>query len=270
MRNTTYKLVAIDVDGTLVNDEKKLTQKTIDAIKRVKNNTKIVISSARSFHRVKKYLEQLNLLQNNQYTIVFNGSVIIENKSEKVLLSDHFAEKEVNELIDLSIQLRIPIFLYSMDNVFVEKLPKIVEYSKNFEKVIFNKGKFSNIDFNSEKIYKILFVDEYRNISKIRKELPKEMFLKYSITGSIPECIEFVKKGSTKKKALKYICKKCNIEKEEIISIGDGDNDLEMISYAGLGVAMENATKLLKDNANYITASNNDDGVAKVLEKYIN
>ena len=105
--------------------------------------------------------------------------------------------------------------------------------------------------------------------TKIKQKLPQELYQKYEITSSVPEYIEFVKKGITKSKALDFICQKCNIHKSEVIAIGDADNDLEMINFAGLGVAMGNATNSLKEKADYITSSNNDDGVAKVIEKYI-
>lgn len=265
-----YKLVAIDVDGTLVNDEKILTQRTIETIKRAtKNNIKIVVSSARSFYRLKGYLEQLGLIEDNQYTIAFNGATILENKSQNVLFSNNFEEEEVNELINLADKLKTSIFLYSMNNVFTEKVPTIVEQSKNFKNVKFDKVKLKNINLNKDSIYKILFVDEYDNILKMRKNLPKEICIKYSVTSSIPECIEFVKNGITKSKALDFLCKRCNIKKSEVIAIGDGDNDLEMIDYAGLGVAMGNATDSLKEKADYVTSSNNHDGVAEAIEKYI-
>ena len=91
-----YKCVAIDVDGTLVNDDKKLTQRTIDSIKMaIQKDIKIVVSSARSFYRLKDYLEQLQLIKNNQYTICFNGAIIIENKNEEVMLSNNFDTEEI-------------------------------------------------------------------------------------------------------------------------------------------------------------------------------
>ncbi len=265
-----YKCVAIDVDGTLVNDDKKLTQRTIDSIKMaIQKDIKIVVSSARSFYRLKDYLEQLQLIKNNQYTICFNGAIIIENKNEEVMLSNNFDTEEIWELISLANKFKTSIFLYSMNNVFVEKVPRIIENSKNFKNVKLDLLKFEGINFDKDKIYKILFVDDYDKVTEIKKKISKEFLQKYEITSSIPECIEFVKKGITKSKSLQFICEKCNIEKSEVIAIGDADNDLEMINFAGLGVAMENATDSLKEKADYITNSNNDDGVANVIEKYI-
>lgn len=265
-----YRLVAIDVDGTLVNDEKNLTQRTIETIKKaVENNTRVVVSSARSFYRLKGYLEQLGLIEDNQYTISFNGAVIVENKSQKLLSSINFQEKEVLGLIEMAKSFKTPISLYAMNCLITEEIPEILKNNKHFSNVNFRISKFEEIDFNKECIYKIVFVNEPENIMKIKRELSKELYEKYEITSSVPEYIEFVKKGITKSKALDFICKKCNIKKSEVIAIGDADNDLEMINFAGLGVAMENATDSLKEKADYVTSSNNHDGVAKVIERYI-
>lgn len=265
-----YKLVAIDVDGTLVNDDKKLTNRTIEAIKKAsKENVKIVISSARSFYRLKDYLEKLDLLKDEQYTICFNGAVIVQNKTKKTLCSYNFEIEEINELVNIAEKLKTNILLYSMDNVFTEQFPKVIENTKSFRNVKFDIVNFKEKDFKKDKIYKILLVNNSDNILKIRRELPKELLEKYEITSSIPECIEFVKKGITKSNALNNICEKCNINKSEVIAIGDADNDIQMIDFAGLGVAMENATDLLKEKADYITSSNNNDGVGEVIEKYI-
>lgn len=265
-----YKLVAIDIDGTLVNDNKELTQKTIRAIKEAKeNNVKIVLSSARAFVKIRDYLKELNLVEENQYTITFNGAVVVENKSEKVLFSNKFTSEEIYELIDISRKLDTNIFLYTMNSAYTEKVPSIIKNSKSFKNTKIENVNFNDINFRDNAIYKILFIDDYDKILKLRKELPQRLVKKYEITNSIPECLEFVNKGITKSKALNFICEKCNINNTEVVAIGDGDNDLQMINFAGLGVAMGNATAYLKEKSDYVTLSNNEDGVAKVIEEFI-
>ena len=130
---------------------------------------------------------------------------------------------------------------------------------------------FTEIDFDKEDtyIYKIVFMDKSEKITEVRRNIPKEIGEKYEVTSSVPEYIEFVKKGIKKSEAIKFIMDKCKIEQEEVIAIGDGENDVEMLRFAGLGVAMDNADNYVKENADYITTSNNDDGVGKVIEKFI-
>ena len=208
-------------------------------------------------------------MKDKQYTICFNGAVIIENKNQNVLLSNNFNVEDIWELINIANKFDTSIFLYSMNNVFVEEVPKIIQNSKSFKNIKLDLVKFKTIDYNENTIYKIIFVNDYDNIAKIRKQIPKEIYEKFEITSSMPERIEFVKKGITKSKSLKFICKECNIKRSEVIAIGDADNDIDMINFAGLGVAMGNAQNSLKEKANYITRSNNDDGVADVIQKYI-
>lgn len=267
-----YKFIAIDLDGTLVTDEKSLTDRTILDIKQaLKKNIKITISSARAFYRLEKYIDELDLKKENQYTICFNGAMIVENITGKVLYSKNLNNQEVNELIILGKQLNIPIMLYSKNAHCVEEIPEVIQKNKKSKGLNSKIEKFNKINFNKKEnyIYKIVFMDKPEKIIEIRKKLPKEIVEKYEVTSSIPEYIEFVKKGIKKSEAIKFIMNKCNIKREEVIAIGDGENDIEMIKFAGLGVAMANANNYVKENADSITDSNNDDGVGKLIEKII-
>lgn len=265
-----YKLIATDCDGTLLNDNKKISQNTVNTIKKaIDKGKKVVLSSARPFYRLETYLKELDLIIDEQYTICFNGAVIVKNIDKQIIHSSNFEEDEVVELIQIAKKFETEISLYTMNNLISEKVSEFFKNNENFNNVNFRITKFNNIDFNKEIIYKIVFVNNPKNIIEIKNKLPKSIFDKYEITSSIPEYIEFVKKGITKSKALENICKKCNIDKSEVIAVGDADNDLKMIEFAGLGVAVENATKLLKEKANYITTSNNNDGVEKVISKFM-
>lgn len=267
-----YKLIATDLDGTLVTDDKNLTDKTIENVKKaLKKNVKIMISSARAFYRLEKYIDELDLRKANQYTICFNGAMIIENITGKVLYSKNLDKKEVNEVIKLGKKINIPIMLYSKNAHCVEKIPEVIQKNKNSKGMNLKIENFNKIDFDKEEnyIYKIVFMDKPEKIIEIRKNIPKEIIEKYEVTSSVPEYIEIVKKGIKKSEAIKFIINKCKIKQEEVIAIGDGENDIEMIRFAGLGVAMDNADNYVKENADYITTSNNDDGVGKVIEKFI-
>lgn len=267
-----YKLVAIDLDGTLVTDDKKLTSRTIISLKKALNkNVKIMITSARSFYRLERYIDELDLRRKNQYTICFNGAMIVENSSNNVLYSKNLDNKEVKEIISLGKRLNIPIMLYSKNAHIAEQTPDVIKKNKNAKGINLKIEKFNEIDFNREDnyIYKIVFMDKSERITKVRKNIPKEIINKYEVTSSVPEYIEFVKKGIKKSEAIKFIMKECQIQQEEVIAVGDGENDIEMIKFAGIGVAMGNANNYVKENADYITTSNNDDGVSRVIEKFI-
>ncbi len=267
-----YKLIATDLDGTLVTDDKNLTDRTIENVKKaLKKNVKIMISSARAFYRLERYINELDLRRENQYTICFNGAMIVENITGKVLYSKNLDKHEVNELISLGKQLNVPIMLYSKSAHRAEAIPEVIQKNKNSKGMNLKIENFNKIDFDKGEnyIYKIVFMDKPEKIIGVRKNIPKEIIEKYEVTSSVPEYIEFVKKGIKKSEAIKFIMDKCKIKQEEVIAIGDGENDIEMLRFAGLGVAMGNADDYVKENADYITSSNHDDGVGKVIERFI-
>ena len=268
-----YKLVAIDLDGTLVTDEKELRSKTIEVIKEAsKKGVKIMISSGRSFYRLEKYIDALGLRKENQCTICFNGGMIVENTTKEILYSQNLDADEVKELIKLGKILELPIMIYSKDAHCVEKVPDVVKRNaKNLKGMNLKIIDFNEINFNEKQnyIYKVCFIDNPETIIEKRKEIPKEFFEKYEITSSVPEYLEIVKKGIKKSEAIKFVMEKYHIKQEEVMAIGDGENDVEMLSFAGLGIAMENANDFVKEFANVVTTSNNHDGVANAIEKYI-
>ncbi len=268
-----YKLIAIDVDGTLVTDEKKLTQKTIEVIKEaLKKDIKIVISTGRSFYRLEKFIDALDLRSENQCTICLNGGIIIENLTKEVLYSKNLEAEEVEELIQLGKALRLPIMIYTKDNQYVETIPEVVrKNTENLKGMHLKVVNFNQLNFTKPQnyIYKVCFIDKPEKITEKRELISKEILEKYEITSSVPEYLEIVKKGIKKSEAIKVVMEKYDIKKEEVMAIGDGENDIEMLDFAGLGIAMENASDFVKEFANDVTTSNNHDGVANAIEKYV-
>ena len=268
-----YKLVAIDFDGTLVTDNKELTKKTIDVIKEAsKKGVKIMISTGRSFYRLEKFIDALDLRKENQCTICLNGGMVVENTTKELLYSKNLDVEEVEELIQLGKALRLPIMIYTRDTQYVEAIPEVVRKNeKNLKGMHLKVINFNQLNFNKPQnyIYKVCFIDKPERIIKKREQISKEILKKYEITSSVPEYLEIVKKGIKKSEAIKVVMEKYNIKQEEVMAIGDGENDIEMIDFAGLGIAMENAKDYIKDFANVITTSNNNNGVANAIEKYI-
>lgn len=268
-----YKLVAIDLDGTLVTDDKKLTQRTVEAIKEAsRKGVKIMISSGRAFYRLEKFIDALDLRKENQCTICFNGGMIVENTTKEMIYSKNLDAEEVKELIQLGKTLGLPIMIYTKDSHCVEKVPEVVQKNaKNLKGMNLKTVNFDRMKFDEEQnyIYKICFIDRPEKIIEKRKKIPKEIVEKYEITSSVPEYLEIVKKGIKKSEAIKVVMKKYDIKQEEVMAIGDGENDVEMLEFAGLGIAMENAKEEVKRFANDVTTSNNCDGVANAIEKYI-
>ena len=246
------KAIILDLDGTLLDDNKKISDKTIEFLKQIKEDIKIIPASARQFCTIKPYLEKLDLLDDNNYTICFNGSLIVNNK-EKELFSSYIDKNVVIKIDDFILDNNIDWTYYLYDSRLL-------------------RNDISNIDefVNKNKIYKIVGISTPEVIDKIRNNLPKCILDNLEITSSELNRIEFVNKGMTKVKAIELLLNKLDIDKEKVVAIGDGDNDIDMIKYVGCGIAMLNSPEIVKENADIVTKrSNNEDGVYYVINELL-
>lgn len=246
-----YKLVLLDLDGTLLTTDKKISDFNCNTIKNLKGNTKFVLASARSFKRIYPYLEQLNLCDRNNYTISFNGGVISNNLGNKIL--DKKIKKEsLLELCDFLVTYNYECYLYTYEErISIKELDNIK-------------------DFTSENsIYKVVCLNDKFSISKLRAELPNHFNKLFEITCSEPTIIEFVEKGNTKVNAICKLLETLSIDKQDVIAIGDGENDIGMIDFVGCGIAMGNAIENVKSHADLITDTNDNDGVGKILQRIL-
>lgn len=243
------KAIVLDVDGTLLNQQKEIDRPTINKLIELSDNVKIILASARGFYRIKKYIDKLRIDNENQYTIAYNGSVVVKNNGERMI--DVFISKSnILVLVDFIKQYSDYHWsLYSYDF----KL-----YSNNIEDID---------DFVCKNhIYKVVAEASESQIEKLRSEIPNDFFSKFEITCSELTRIEFVKKGITKVTAIQYLNELLGIQENEMVAIGDGENDIAMIEYAGVGIAMGNAPMNVKEKADYVTGNCDNNGVAEAIE----
>lgn len=242
------KIAFIDIDGTLLNSQGILSSFTIETLKKINHNIQIVLTSARSFPRIKPILEKLQSNYSNNYTICFNGGIIIKNNGEKI---------EENAIDNKNIKLLID-FIKQYD------ISKIYFYNEHARYALSEIDE--NVFFTNNNIYKIVYISNMQEINNIKICLPQKIRFNFQISSSNETRLEFTKKGITKLTAVKKILQLLNLSKNEMIAIGDGENDIEMIKFAKLGVAMGNANEKVKAVADFVTASNDEDGVAKFLD----
>ena len=265
---TKYKLIALDCDGTLLNSQKEITARTKAAINSAMDRgVNVVLASARPFYRLHNFIETLGLETEQYYSISFNGGLIVNNTGTEVLVSQELTEAEVRELIDLGNSYSTEIFLYSKDAVYADRIND--EYQRNNPDSCFKVVDLSKIDLSGISIYKIIFTNTPERTNEVRNSLPARIVERYEVSNSVPHRVEFVSKGITKSKALEIIGAKIGISPAEMIAFGDQDNDIPMLKSAGFSVAMGNATDEVKDIADYVTTSNDEDGVAIAIEELL-
>jgi len=261
-----YKLIAADMDGTLLNDESVITERTkISIQKAVETGTLFVAATGRPMCGV----ENMNSLFDEDIPfITFNGAMVIMGKSKKILFNKSLEPNHVKEIYTLGTNRNIPVVLWIGEQLWVSLE---CEATSDYQKIT---GADMNIisDINELKVRgvtKMLWMDTPDNIAQFQSEMNEHFKGAVNCHISRPVFLEFVNAQADKGRAMAEIGKVYGIDKNEMIAVGDSYNDISMLKYAGLGIAMENAPDDIKTICRHVTLSNNDDGVAAVIEKYI-
>lgn len=264
-----YKLMAIDMDGTLLNEEKKVTPKTKEALKKAKDKgVKVVLATGRPIDGVMRYLEELDLISNDQYVLSFNGAVIRNTGTNEVICRDTLKGSDYLYLYNISEELGVNIHTFSLEGCHTPKMNKYTKVEGEINGINVFEKSISEVNPEEEMI-KIMMIDEPEVLQKAVDNLPKDLYEKYTVVRSAPFFLEFLSKTCNKGEGVKLLANHLGVKREEVIAIGDAGNDAHMIEYAGLGVAMGNAFDEIKEMADFITKSNEEDGIAHVVEKFI-
>lgn len=264
-----YKLIALDMDGTLLKEDKTISKANFDAIQTAKaKGIKVILATGRPMKGIQKYLKELNLTDDGDYAVAFNGAVVQGTKHGNVIVKDLMNLEDLKYLYDISKKLQVNIHALTPDEVITPKISKYSIREATLNDIPLKEIDFSNIDPNTL-IVKTMFIDEKEVLDRVVENLPKEIYEKYTVVRSEPFFLEFLNKTVNKGTGVQLLAKSLGINQDEIICVGDAGNDIHMIEYAGLGVAMGNAYPEIKNIADYITKSNEEDGVAHVINKFI-
>lgn len=265
-----YKLLAIDMDGTLLNSNKIISKGNKLAIKKaIEKGVKVVITSGRGLKGLEKFLNEVHLRGEGQYLIANNGGTIYRTSDFKCISYKGLKGRDLLKAHALSVEYGLNMIAYTHEDSIASEENEFTrfetEYVGNPVKII----NFSTDVNDEDEITKILFSQTEEILTKKILEMPKEFYSEYNVVKTMPIVLEIMDKDCNKGYGVKVLADKLGIKKEEIMCIGDEANDIEMVTYAGLGIAMGNAISELKDLAGYVTLDNDNDGVAKAIEKFI-
>lgn len=284
-----YKLVAIDLDGTMLNRYGIVTEKTKQVIEQVqKNQIEVIIASGRPIDSIKTIAKEI---KSENYFISGNGAILYDIKKDEILYENTLKKTKVLDIIKICEENSIFYNIYTEKEIISKTLNYNVlyYYKENLNKDEENKTHINIVEDiydyilnRDEKIIKITICDNNQTIfnSIIRRlnEIGEievldvsHMSRKTIKQGTEDIAIEYFyteisAKNVNKWNALEFLAEKMNVKKEEIITIGDNINDKKMIECAGLGIAMQNGAPDVQKIADYVTESNDNDGVAKALE----
>lgn len=267
----SIKLIAIDLDGTLLNDMGKVQPQSIDTIKKaIKAGIKIVLATGRPLVSTKPLLKLLGLdNQDDQYVITFNGSIIETTRgkviAEKAFKFQTFVDFELwAQKIHLYNQLEDQDALYTIYN----HVPIDAAHESWKNKLPMNFVTLHDLidSPNKPAMLKIMAVSDKNTLDNLI--IPDEFKTELNPIRSEPCYMDFAAPNVDKGWALKQLTEHLGLTKDEVMAMGNADNDMPMVEFAGIGVAMQKSTPNLLKVANKVTGSNNESGISDAIEKY--
>lgn len=261
----SYKLIAVDVDGTLLDSKGNLTPETIEAIRKVVAAGLIfTICTGRPIQGVEPLIDKLGL---DLPFITYNGAMIVMGKSRKILYAQTMRAEDAFSIYKLGKKLQTTVILWVNNQFYVSPLgPDAANYgelSRTQPLPVTNLD-----DLIAQGVTKVLFYDNPEKINHWAETVGPSVPPTVNYCTSQPFLLEFFDQKVSKANALARLGAYYGLTREEMIAIGDGQNDLSMIRYAGLGVAMANADPAIQQEADYVTGSNDKNGVAHVIYRF--
>lgn len=292
-----YKLLFLDMDGTLLSNNKTISSENKLAIKAAQDKgVKIVLCTGRPLEGITSYLNQLDLMNISDYSITSSGGMIMNNACGNIISRCFFNAEALKYLCSMAQFLNLDLSFYSNGKISVYRHNLYSYLDSVVNSSIYEVQKLEDIFKNTE-ISKVNLINEHKgalkdyaklfgldtssynsfafrenpnvNIFSDISNLPFYLLENFSVLKLSNCSYEVLNKGTNKGTSVKTLSNHLNISLNEVICIGDSGNDEHMIHCAGLGVAMGNAQDKIKAVANYVTLSNEENGVAHVIEKFI-
>ncbi|MBO5397406.1 MAG: HAD family phosphatase [Clostridia bacterium] len=289
-----YKIIAIDLDGTLLNSFGEITPNTKEVLKKaIEKGAQVVLASGRPVSAIENIANEIGA---EEYLISGNGALVYDIKEKKIVYDKFLSKEQVLEIVDICEENSIYCNVYTEQEVIAKSLNyNVLFYHKENAKK--PEGKRTNINIVSNlrkyieelsadsKFLKVTVCDpnrlifngiirKLRNIETIDVLDVSHMSRKTIKDGTDDVQIEYfyteiTNKNVNKWSAIEYLLEKENIKPEEVMAIGDNVNDKEMIQNAGLGVVMGNSSPQMKEMADIVVSDNNSDGIVEAVEKFI-
>ena len=269
------KLVASDLDGTLLNKNKEITPRLFAALKKLDElGIYFVPSTGRPFGTVPQAIKELPFLK---YVITSNGATIYDAVEQKNIIENFLTPEAVDAVIEIARELPVITEYFIEGKAYIAK--KVYDDLSPFDltesHVTYIKNSRTPVEDFWNEMKRNNTVLENINLVFADMELRKETWNRLkalglaSVTAATTKNIEITSLYATKAKALEKLCEVLGFTRENVLAMGDGDNDMPMIQFAGIGIAMENGEEHIKQAADIIADDCNDFGAAKILEQII-
>lgn len=258
------QLVAIDVDGTLINDHYEIPERNKVAIQKLQEKgTRIVLATGRGPRSCYPLIEELQL---EDPIITHNGAVVLDPKSKEISLEIGFQAKELLPVLHFCREEGIHYDLNTAFDMYIENMPEGA--AEMYKKFFVEPQLISDMSLLQEQVVKFTLFSEQERLDYAMDKV-EALFPDWSVIRSGEKFIDIIHPQATKGYALSHLLKIYDIQPENVMAFGNYFNDLEMLQLAGTGIAMENSPDQVKELADRVTSSNNESGVALILEEIL-
>lgn len=261
-----FRLIATDLDDTLLNDAIEVSAANQAALQKAMNmGVMVTIATGRMFRSALPIAEQLGI---RAPIITYQGALVRDTETRETFWERPVPLRLAQRVLEEGYRADLHMNVYIGDRLIVDRItPEGTGYAKLAEVEMNPVGNL--LDFLKQDPVKILYIANPDMLDRLNRELQDKFGPALYITKSKPNYLEFMHPEATKKHGLKALAEKYGIRREEIMAFGDSYNDIDMLEFAGMGVAMGNAPDKIKEKADYVTASNNEDGVAEAVRKFV-
>ncbi|WP_265694154.1 sugar-phosphatase [Providencia rustigianii] len=267
----SIKLVAIDLDGTLLNSQHQISPNVKNAIAHAQQKgIRIVLASGRPYSGIQPYLQELGLDTTNNYCISNNGSVIHQANDGSHVYEDLLDFEDYQYFAELANNIGVHMHVLADNTMFTA--------NRHISRYTIHDAYFTNTPLvycpvnemdTSLSFTKIMVIDYPEKLEIGISYIPENTFENYSLIRTSPYFLEISNKDASKGSALQVLCEKLAITPDKVMSIGDQNNDIAMLKYASVSVAMGNAEPHIREMVKFVTSTNDCDGVAVAINKFI-
>jgi Cof subfamily protein (haloacid dehalogenase superfamily) len=265
------ELIAIDMDGTLLNPQHQITPVVKQALTAARaKGVHVVLATGRPYVGVRDYLRQLDIQGDGDFCITYNGALVLRAADGACVLQETLGFDDYLYFEKLAREFGVHFQAFDFDTLYTP--------NKNIGKYTIHEASMTGIPLKYRSVEemdrnirfpKVMMVDEAELLDSAIARLPAEARERYTIMKSAPYYLEILHKRVDKGAGVKMLADHLSIPQQNVMALGDQANDTAMIEYAGVGVAMGNAIPELKAVAQHITTANTEDGVARAIEKFV-
>lgn len=265
------KLIAIDLDGTLLHEDKSLSRANIEALHLAHQaGYDIVICTGRPLSGVRPIFEAIGLPEGDYYMIINNGCTTLSTKNWEIIGKKELTLDDMQRLYQLTENHNVQLTLFDLDHYLVveeeasQLVAKDADMVHNQPKTVHEKDLSRYVP-----IFQAMYVGEPTAVDAFQAQHEAALEVDFNTVRSQDILFEVLPKGASKASALQSLSQTLGYSRDQVMALGDANNDLEMLRFAGYSVAMGNGNTAVKEVADFITLTNDEDGVAYAIHKLI-